>query len=290
MRHGLGTGELVSLSILAVLVIGGSRSATAQMPDPPSWPSPPHQILLVGTFHFRDAGLDSYRPQFDIDILSPTRQREVQELVDRLATYQPTKIAVEVMLTDQKWLDSVYTGYRTTAFPVGSDEIFQLGFRLAQLVGHDRLFAVDAERRFYEPWVDPDEYAARHAQQHLLDPAWEARYGRLYRYEDEIKVHRTLRSHLLYLNTPEWALRSHGRYLIDNFEIGDDTTYPGVDSRTAWFNRNLRIFANLQRLVESEHERIVLIVGAGHLALLRHAVLASPQFELVELAHVLGSN
>ena len=87
-----------------------------------------------------------------------------------------------------------------------------------------------------------------------------------------------------------WALRSHGRYLIVNFEIGDDTTYPGVDSRTAWFNRNLRIFANLQRLVESEHERIVLIVGAGHLALLRHAVLASPQFELVELAHVLGSN
>ncbi len=275
--------------ILAVigLVTGIATSADAQNPQAFEWPDPQHQLLLLGTFHFSDAGLDSYRPQYDVDVLSPERQTEIGHIVDRLTSFRPTRIAVEVMPEEQAWLDSLYRQYRAGNYELGSNEVFQLGFRLARLVGHDRVYAVDADRRFYEPWVDPDEYAVAHGQQRWLDPGLELQYQALYQYDDSIKVTRPLAEHLLYVNSRERTLRSHGRYLIDSFEVGTGDEYPGVDSRTAWFNRNLKIFANLQRLVEGEHERVLLIIGAGHLAILRHSAEASPQFEFVELTTVL---
>lgn len=260
-----------------------------QAAESPPWPEPPHELLIVGTFHFVDAGLDSYRPQYDVDIRSPERQEQVLELVEGLASFRPTKVAVEAMPDAQARLDSLYVEYASGAYELGSNEIFQLGFRLASERGQERVYAVDAGRRFYEPWVDPDSFAVANGQQRLLDPDLERQYELLHRGDDAAKVRQTLKEHLLYLNDPRQVARLHGQYLIGNFEVGTAEEYPGVDSKTAWFNRNLRIFANLQRLLEGEHERIVLIIGAGHLAILRHAAEASPQFRLVELAEVLDA-
>ena len=52
---------------------------------------------LLGTFHFSDAGLDDYKPKHDVDILSEKRQAELAEVLEALAAYRPTKIAVEWM-------------------------------------------------------------------------------------------------------------------------------------------------------------------------------------------------
>ena len=46
--------------------------------------------------------------------------------------------------------------------------------------------------------------------------------------------------------------------------MGAEGAYPGPDHVTAWYNRNLRIFANLQRLAAAPDERILLVIGAGH--------------------------
>jgi hypothetical protein len=274
--------------VLAAPLVFIVRHVTIRQDQRPQWPEPPHSVLLVGTFHFSNAGLDSYRPQFDVDILSPDRQAQVVQLVRQLATYRPTKVAVEAMPDQQARLDSLYERYRNGQHQLGSNEIFQVGFRLAHALGLPRVHAVDAERRFYEPWVDPDSFARARGQQNLLDPDLVAQYQRLARWEDAAKVRQPLGDYLLYLNEPQRLLRSHGQYLIGNFEVGDSVTYPGVDSKTAWYNRNLRIFANLQRLVASRNERIILIIGAGHVPLLRHCVESSPQFRLVELADVLS--
>lgn len=255
--------------------------------EPPEPPPPVAEILLVGTFHFVDAGLDSYRPAHDVDILAPERQAEIEELVGRLTAFEPMKVAVEAMPARQAELDERYRAWLEGDFDLPSNEIYQIGFRLARRAELDGLRAVDAERRFYEPWVDPDEWAREHGQGDRLDPEWWGFYQRLHRYEDEAKTRRTLAEHLLALNDPAAALLNHGQYLIGNFEVGDDSTYPGVDAKTAWYNRNLKIFANLQRLVESPGERIVLVIGSGHLAILRHAIEASPQYRLVELREVL---
>jgi hypothetical protein len=274
------------VGIVVGATVGGLPAAVPA--QEPAWPAPPHRVLIVGTFHFRDAGLDNFRPTEEIDIRSPTRQREVADLVDRLAAFAPTRVAVEVMPSHQAWLDSLYAEYLNDRHPLGPNEVFQVGFRLARRLGHPRVYAVDAERRFYDPWVDPDAYAVEQGQTSRLDPDLDSLYQRSHRYEDQLKMRQTLREYLLHLNQPKRLLRSHGQYLIGNFEVGTNDEYPGVDSKTAWYNRNLRIFANLLRLIESPHERVLLLIGAGHVPILRHAAEASPQFELVELADVLG--
>jgi hypothetical protein len=62
--------------------------------------------------------------------------------------------------------------------------------------------------------------------------------------------------------------------------------YPSADQIAGWYNRNLRIFANLQRITEVPDERII-IIGGGHLPILRHCVMASPEYNLVEVCDYL---
>lgn len=54
-----------------------------------------------------------------------------------------------------------------------------------------------------------------------------------------------MRELLLSFNSEEATLKSHPPYMVDWFrvDVGDD--YPGVDRVTGWYNRNLRIFANI---------------------------------------------
>lgn len=251
------------------------------------FPPPSAKILLLGTFHFADPGLDEFKPEFDVDITSRERKAELEEVLAALGRFAPTKIAVEVLPSRQEELDASYRSYLAGEKELTSNEIHQLGFRLAERLGHGSVYAVDAKRRFYEPWVDPDEYASEHGQTEVAHDPWPERYTALYQREDRAKTQRTLTETLLTLNEEERLLRHHGRYLVESFKAGVGEEYPGVDSKIAWYNRNLRIFANLQRITEREDERILLIIGAGHVPILRHTVQASPEYTLVEVADVL---
>lgn len=273
------------------------------------------QIMLLGTFHFKDRGLDAYKPQ-DADILSPQRQQEVAEVLDCLVQFQPTKIAIERHLEQQVEIDQEYQAYRRREFQLLGDEIYQLGFRLAERLGHSQVYCVNAWGRHCSPPLDMDEYAVgrsatelnrflseelkfdpwrivqefaeAHGQAGLLDE-WLARIQQTGAEGDQAKLHQTLRLTLLNMNAEAVILRSHGSYFAGPFEIGVGNQYPGVDYVTAWYSRNLRIFANLQRITEPvAGERILLIMGGGHMAILRHCVEASPKYELVEVAEYLA--
>jgi hypothetical protein len=92
----------------------------------------------------------------------------------------------------------------------------------------------------------------------------------------------------MHCNTEQALQESHGLYLTGWFKIGSGHAYPGVDWVTAWYNRNLRIFANLQRITSSSGDRILVIFGAGHIPILRHCVLALPEYNLVEVSEYLA--
>lgn len=255
----------------------------------PAFPPPKAKLLLLGTFHLKDAGLDSYRPKFDIDILSATRQRELEGIIKCLEGFAATKIAVEVKPSEMESIKKKYQQYLAGEFTLPSNEIYQIGFRMAERLKHQQLYGIDAKARNYAPWVDPTEYAIRHKQREVLDAELVKAYQELYQRDDELKTKQPLREHLLYLNDEKRINQGHGRYLIETFKAGVGDEYPGVDSKTAWYNRNLRIFANIQRITEKPGERILVIIGAGHLPILRHAATASPEYELVEAKQYLGS-
>lgn len=272
-----------------------AEARNAERPPYPGDALPRAQVLLLGTFHFDDPGLDDYKPAHRFDVLSEKRQREVEEVLDRLAAFQPTRIAVEVRASRQATLDERYQQYLSGESEPSPDEIVQIGYRLAARLGHERVYAVDAAGRSYFPDMTDEEWEARTAS--LLegvDPArieaeeaWDARFEEMYRYYDELKTRQTLREHLITANDEERLLAGHGAYLVGGFKLGRGDDYFGVDGKTRWFNRNLRIFQNIQRIPQSPEDRILVVIGAGHVPILRHCVQASPEYELVEVRDVL---
>ncbi len=102
-----------------------------------------------------------------------------------------------------------------------------------------------------------------------------------------LKTRTTLRDHFLPINREVVLLREHGHYLVGTLAVGDGIDHPGADAKTAWYNRNLRIFSNLLWLVERPGERVFVLIGAGHVPILRHAARASPAIELVEVGEIL---
>lgn len=253
---------------------------------------PKAKVLLLGTFHFKDAGKDSYKPETDIDIRSEQRQDELREVLDLIVErFGPTKIALEA---DGAWAERMrsesYPAYlRDETDELGPNEVYQVGFRLGRELGLEELYFIDASgRRYADLPEDTEAYAAEKGQSHLLQNPWDARYFALYRNGDRKKADQTLREIWLDMNRPERLLAGHGHYVLSSIALGDGEEYPGADHVTGWwYNRNLRIFANIHRIAEQD-DRILVLIGAGHVPILRHAIQASPEFELVEVSEVLG--
>ena len=116
---------------------------------------------------------------------------------------------------------------------------------------------------------------------------WIARYGAASARGDSMKAGMTLAAYLRFMNEPAQLRASHGQYLVGQIEVGGDGDYIGADMRTAWFNRNLRIYSNVQRAVSTPGDRLLLIIGAGHVPILRHLVESSPELALVEAGEYL---
>lgn len=258
--------------------------------------APRAQVLLLGTFHFQDAGLDGYKPKHPVDILSAGRQAELADVLQRLAAFRPTQVCIEGDDEFQPKADERYAQYLTGKFSLQDrpNEIYQVGFRLGQLAGVKRLHCVDAASRGFPGMPDTEEQVRAYAQTRgevaLLDDGWQERFTALYAHDDELKTQLPLRNFLLYLNSAERLRMGHGHYLTGMFKVGVGDNYWGADDLAGnWYDRNLRIFARILRLASDPRERIVVIIGAGHVPILRHLVQSSPELQLVEVRDVLGA-
>lgn len=80
------------------------------------------------------------------------------------------------------------------------------------------------------------------------------------------------------MNTPEAIHGSHEVYLRFLLPVVNERAAPGADLLAAWYERNIRIFANLHRMGLEPDDRVFVIYGAGHVPTLRQLVADSPYF------------
>jgi len=272
------------LGLACVASVAGAQTTSADTLRPCLVGEARAQLLFVGTFHFANPGRDVIKTTNVPDMLAPDRQREIADVVRRLAAFRPTRVAVEYARTRQGTLDSLYREFRAGRYEPPVNEVFQLGFRLAAAAGLEHVDAVDTERS-----ATRIEEAQRHEAELVAarsaDP-WAARLTQEQTRRDvpiTAANYRTLREILLEANSADAIARSHAAYLVGYFKGGGDSTYAGPDFIAGWYERNLRIFRNLQRITRSPTERIAVIYGAGHLATLQSFAKGSPEYDLVLL-------
>jgi hypothetical protein len=231
------------------------------------------RVLLLGTFELHNAVL-----------LDDTSADELEQIVEKLLEFKPSRIAVGML--DQAALDKRYSDFLRNDYEPGANLIDQLALPLADAMGHKRVWGIDAEA-LESRRADLATYALEHNQTDRLGDEIVSRYDRWFARERKYQATESIENSLVWLNEPRRIADAHGRNLVGEFDLGEGEEYPGADALTAWYNRHLRIFANLQRITGNA-ERILVVIDAAHLSLLRHSVEASPRFELIEVNEFLG--
>lgn len=255
----------------------------------------PTKVLLLGTFHFGYPNLDGHKTDSSkfIDVKSPQRQKEIEELTEVILRFKPTRIYVES--NHQPWIDSLYNEYLADRYKLGRNEIYQLGFRAARKMNLPRVYAVDTwpfSSEFSEKysWIDSLWTYAK-AVDTTRDKYWAAKYKAMYEAGDSIELGLTMLENFLWMAEPSTLQRMHGHYLASGFnsaELPGSNGQQGPDILTIWwYNRNLRIFNNILRTQPGANDRIMVLFGNGHMPILKHCFYSSPEFEVVELKSLL---
>jgi hypothetical protein len=255
-----------------------SLTARSQTPPGRSCPANASQILILGTYHMANPGLDSTNLQAD-DVLSAQRQAEIADVTERLARFAPTKIAVEAPYHEAR-VPTAYADYRSGKYTLGRNEVEQLGFRLAQHLDLSTVYPVDYP--MFMSGLTPSEIENQkpsgEPKPQETTPAKPQKLSR----EDLLLRNSTVREYLLHVNSSDMIRADQTGYL--NMLLPDKTSpaiYGRADLVTNWYKRNLRILANLNRVVDTGKDRVLLIIGSGHLAILRQLVNDSNYYCLV---------
>lgn len=230
------------------------------------------QILILGSPHFGET--NDYAGGSGVDILQAERQKEVEEIVRLLEAFRPTRIAVEIPVAMDSAYRARYQAYRDGDAELRRSEAEQIGFRLARRLGHSQLYAIDAKLDEDLPRVM--QWAAAHGDTAFLNGV--QRFVGEIRAESAADAKRPLRDVLRRANTAEYDAL-HWAYLR-MARVGTPSDPVGASVVADRYERNLRIFANLARIVEPG-DRVLVIYGASHGKLLRDFIRESGDYELI---------
>ncbi|OJJ14479.1 hypothetical protein BKI52_42625 [marine bacterium AO1-C] len=274
------------LSSQVFLTVEGQNLQKTLKEFPSLKEKPAHQVLVLGSFHFnRKRDGSDVISKNHLNISSKENQKQIQELVSKLKKFRPTIIAIEWRPKRQKLLDSLYLKYKKGQWKLGKHESFQLGFRLAKMFNHDKLYAVD-NRPPQLPSVnkleDIEKYAASLNQTKLLH-AYDAANKKYNGYLDNLQTKMYVKDYLLLLNSPVNTVRSKQLWLTGLVNLGVGDSYVGADLTGHWFQRNTRIFVNIRHLAKKKSERILVIYGNAHKWILDELFQAAPDFKVRQL-------
>lgn len=235
------------------------------------------KILVLGSEHMSE----------NEEFLSDRRQAEIEELVSLVQKFSPTKIAVEVITDENDRLNEQFKQYKLGTYKLVLNEIDQIGFRMAANLQHEQIYAVD--------WMggsDVTDVWEVHGWAKKNQPQlFEEIFGWVP--ELELTDDKSVLDFYKEMNDPVLLNKLHKLY-VNMARIGDFGHYVGMEWLTWWYKRNLIMYSNIARLIDSPEERILFIVGSSHCSIVskfleegENCVVVSPQNYLYENHHAL---
>ena len=88
-------------------------------------------------------------------------------------------------------------------------------------------------------------------------------------------------------NTKESNTENVKWYLETANKAGKTNNFVGAYLVSEWYRRNLYMYSLIQKLTENKDHKIMVLLGAGHTAILREFLKYDSDFEIVELKDVL---
>lgn len=227
-------------------------------------------------------GLDSYNVEAD-DVRSERRQREIAELLDRLERFSPTLIAVEDKYGDEK-VSQRYEQFLKDEHELSRSETEQIGFQLAKRLGLETVHPVDYPM-WMNGWRNDEIDWERLRQQNAESSGGETSEEPKELTEDQRRlIESSVSEYLAWINSDDWVLSNHANYMNMLLPSSGLGIYSRTDSVRNWYERNLRIFTNLNRVTDHGKDRVLLIIGSGHVKILRDFIIDAPYFCFADTA------
>ena len=237
----------------------------------------PAQVMLFGVFHFVNPGLDVVKTD-QIDVMTEDNQAYLQALSARIGAYNPTAILLEFGPDLEPEIQREFRRYVDGQFELPSNEIYQLGFRIAAISEADTVYGFDerhvswnAEPLFeYLETTDLETGARMSAfiEELTLD-------------HQQAQDKLSLQENLARTNDPDLDALNRSFYIFTN-HVGDRDDFVGADAAASWWHRNFRMYAHVQRFAKPG-ERVLVIGGQGHTAILRQLLADDQDREAVDV-------
>lgn len=230
--------------------------ATAQQAEPA-------QVMVFGVFHFANPGRDLVRTD-QINVMTSENQAYLESLAKRVSEFNPTVVLLEFDPARDTEMQQRYQQYIEGSFELRSNEVYQLGFRIAALSDAVTIHGFDETNVHWQ--AEPlFEYLKN------SDTETGARMSALIgdMTAENQEAHSTLSLRELLLNANDAGRDALNRYtyLLTN-HVGDGANLVGADATASWWHRNFRMYAHVQRYAQPG-ERVLAIAGQGHTAILR---------------------
>ncbi len=280
------------LAAAAVLLLAacGSAPAPSNSAEGPK-DSKVIEVMILGTYHMGNPGADLSNAKID-PVTVPEKQAELEVLAASLARFAPTAIAVERVAIDQAtMLDHRYPEFKPEDLTSNTDERVQIGYRLANTLGIERVYGIDEQDRPGEMSYFPFELVLGWAEANGRSGDLEAAIAVAQAMTADLEVRQkteTVSQLLADFNRSDSVMGAGGHaFYMDLLSYGAGPDQPGAVLNGRWYTRNAVIFAKL-RQVARPGDRIIVIYGAGHSYWLRQLVETTPGYRLVEATDYLG--
>lgn len=250
-------------------------------------------VLLIGSFHFNNPGYDAAKVE-ERNILSTESQNELESIVQKIAhKYKPSKIFLEYDKDSNNQYNGYYHLYKNGQNFYNNDtirksslkryfaenEIFQFGFRLAKAMNLQKIYGID-----YEIEVRFDLLKSKmelNPQMKFVD--YEKKTKLLgSKINDCIQIEK-LKEVFKCINNPDQYKFNKSFYIEFFNRMNSSKDFYGSTLAADWQKRNLIMFSEIQNKVEASDENIVILVGAGHAAMIEDYIKLDSRFNLVKI-------
>ena len=261
------------------------------------------QIAFLGVFHIGET--PDYVQGSMNDLNTAERQKQIQEVVDALANYKPDKIFVENTPDTQLYWNNVYKNYLNGLKPLEKNsefnEIFQFGIKLAKKTNNPNgVICVN----YVQPDLATGIKIARNKIDTLLsfyshelerkrpnyddyfngNPSVKRTFNNyLANYESWKKL--SIKQHLINLNSEESIAALH--YFNITGWMDTNTNGFGAEFTAKEYFRNTKILQNILLSVRPIDRKLLVIIGGGHVQVLKDMIKSHPYFEVVEVNKIL---
>lgn len=243
----------------------------------------PIEVLLLGTFHFDNPGLDV--AQFDnANVLTAIRQFEILDLVKKLRTFHPDKIYIESLPESQNSIDSLVDQYKKGKYNLKANEINQLGFRLAKELNLTTLRCIDYRNADFP--FDSLMKSAGAAKQTDLIRFIQRTIDSIQNSFNAALKNKTIGQILLDYNSTQ-SIHEGIDFYFKLLPAGQEGNHVGSYLVSEWWRRNMIIYENILKSLSGKEKRILVLFGASHTALLNEMMKFNPDFKIISVGQVL---